>query len=58
VTPYNLVDFYRCSLTTYHEGVNKNRKRCKEKQKHRKYTQMQQAGKKRQEREGRRMRNK
>jgi len=56
VTPYNLVDFYRCSLTTYQEGTReaelkkKSWKRCKEKDRHRKYNQRQ-AGRKRQGRE-------
>jgi hypothetical protein len=50
VTPYNLVEFYRCSLPTYREGIreaelkNENWKRFKEKQRHRKYNQRQQAG--------------
>jgi len=55
VTPYNLVEFYRCSLTTYQEGIReaelkekKSWKRYKEKERHRKYNQRQ-AGRKRQE---------
>jgi hypothetical protein len=53
VTPYNLAEFYPCSLTTCQEGIreaelkNRNWKRCKEKERHINYNQRQQAGRKR-----------